>query len=165
MSAAATDLTLRDELRASDRPALERILIDSKYFRTDEVPVALQLMDDRLAKGEHSEYRFIVVEREGKVVGYCCYGLIACSVHSYDLYWIAVEPTLQRAGIGRKLMAATEERVRAKEGKRIYVETSSKPQYEPTRQFYLRCGYKPEATLEDFYAPGDGKLIFVKIMG
>ncbi len=164
MSAAATELILRDELRASDRPELERILIDSKYFRTDEVPVALELMDDRLTKGEKSEYRFIVVEREGKVVGYCCYGLIACSVHSYDLYWIAVEPTLQRAGIGRKLMAATEERVRAAAGKRIYVETSSKTQYEPTRQFYLRCGYKLEATLADFYAPEDGKLIFVKVM-
>ena len=164
MPAATTELTLRDELRPPDRSALERILLDSKYFRTDEVPVALQLMDDRLANGEHSEYRFIVAEREGKVIGYCCYGLIACSIHSFDLYWIAVEPTLQRAGIGRKLMAATEERVKTAGGKRIYVETSTKPQYEPTRQFYLRVGYKPEATLPDFYAPEDGKVIFVKVI-
>ena len=164
MPSATPELTLRDELRPSDRPELERILIDSKYFRTDEVPVACELMDDRLTKGENSEYRFIVAEREGKVVGYCCYGLISCSVHSYDLYWIAVEPTLQRAGIGRKLMAATEERVTAAGGKRIYVETSTKPQYEPTRQFYLRVGYKPEATLPDFYAPEDGKIIFVKVI-
>lgn len=164
MSAAATDLTLRDELRPTDRDALERILIDSKYFRTDEVPVALELMDDRLKDGEQSEYRFIVAERDGKVIGYCCYGLIACSVHSFDLYWIAVEPTLQRAGVGRRLMAATEERVKAAGGKRIYVETSSKPQYEPTRKFYLRCGYKLEATLPDFYAPEDGKVIFVKVL-
>ncbi len=31
--------------------------------------------------------------------------------------------------------------------------------------FYLRCGFRREAFLPDFYAPGDGKLIFVKNLG
>jgi hypothetical protein len=44
------------------------------------------------------------------------------------------------------------------------VETSSRPLYEPTRRFYLACGYRLEAQLEDFYAPGDGKVIFLKVL-
>ena len=34
--------------------------------------------------------------------------------------------------------------------------------YEATRAFYERTGYALEATLVDFYAPGDGKCIYVK---
>jgi hypothetical protein len=32
----------------------------------------------------------------------------------------------------------------------------------PTHRFYERCGYRQAAFLEDFYAPGDGKVIFVR---
>jgi hypothetical protein len=41
----------------------------------------------------------------------------------------------------------------------VYVETSGRAQYEPTRDFYMHCGYEVEAVLADFYAPGDDKVI------
>ena len=44
----------------------------------------------------------------------------------------------------------------------MYVETSSRPIYRPTRQFYVKCGYTEDALLEDYYAPGDGKVIYRK---
>ncbi len=46
----------------------------------------------------------------------------------------------------------------------VYVETSTRPQYAPTRSFYLACGYHLVAELPDFYAPRDGKAIFLKIL-
>jgi hypothetical protein len=46
----------------------------------------------------------------------------------------------------------------------VYIETSNRPQYEPTRGFYLRCGYRIDAVLEDFYAAGDAKVIYVKAL-
>ena len=52
----------------------------------------------------------------------------------------------------------------ARGARRVYVDTSSRSQYEPTRAFYLACGYAREAFLADFYAPGDGKVIFVKAL-
>ena len=48
---------------------------------------------------------------------------------------------------------------------RVYVETSTRPQYLPTRAFYLACGYELAAELVDFYAPGDGKAVFLKVLG
>ena len=60
------------------------------------------------------------------------------------------------------LMQRTEEMIRARGGRRVYIETSSRPQYEPTRGFYRRCGYHEAAHLPDFYGPGDGKLIYVR---
>jgi hypothetical protein len=55
-----------------------------------------------------------------------------------------------------------EQRIPELGGTRIYVETSSRAQYEPTRAFYERRAYRKEVVLEDFYAPGDGKVIYVK---
>ena len=45
------------------------------------------------------------------------------------------------------------------------VETSSRDDYAPTRAFYLACGYQIVAELPDFYAPGDGKLIYLRVLG
>ena len=46
----------------------------------------------------------------------------------------------------------------------MYIETSNRPQYASTRAFYERCGYVCEAVLRDFYAPGDDKVIFVRVL-
>jgi hypothetical protein len=47
-------------------------------------------------------------------------------------------------------------------GRRIYIETSTRDLYLPTRQFYESSGYQAEATLREFYSPGDNKVIYVK---
>lgn len=159
------NITLRENLIPSDREPLEQLMRESTFFRDDEIPVAMELIDDQLAKGKASEYLFIVAVQDDKPVGYVCYGLIACSVHSYDIYWIAVSPKAQRSGIGRRLMTAAEERIQSTGGRRVYVDTSGKAQYHSTRAFYLKCRYSIEATLHDFYAPGDDKVIFLKVLG
>jgi len=48
--------------------------------------------------------------------------------------------------------------------KRIYADTSSSDRYAPTRGFYKRMGFAEQARLPDFYAPGDGKVIYVKAL-
>lgn len=163
-AAAAMNIQIREELLPADREALENILRSCKFFREDEIAVALELIDDRLHKGKASEYHFLVAMSGDRVVGYCCYGLVPCTVHSYDLYWIVVDPTMHRGGIGRKLVAAAEEHIRKLDGKRVYIDTSSQPRYEPTHHFYSSCGYRVEATLREFYAPGDNKVVFCKVL-
>jgi GNAT superfamily N-acetyltransferase len=106
----------------------------------------------------------VVVDQEDELIGYTCYGPIACTLSSYDIYWIAVHPKLQKGGLGRRLIEETERLIRESGGTRIYVETSQRPQYESTRAFYACAGYRLEALLPDFYAPGDGKAIFCKIL-
>jgi hypothetical protein len=63
------------------------------------------------------------------------------------------------------LLAESEARIAAAGGRLVWVETSSRAQYQPTRAFYLRCGYCEAARLADFYAPGDAKVIFVRRLG
>jgi GNAT superfamily N-acetyltransferase len=157
-------LTYRTEVRPEDRQAVRAILESTGFFYPEEIRVAVELVEERLARGEASGYLFEFAEVEGEVAGYACYGPIACTRASFDLYWIGVRQEHRRAGLGRLLLARAEKRIRSLGGRRLYVETSSRPQYDPTRRFYLACGYRLEAQLEDFYAPGDGKVIFLKVL-
>jgi ribosomal protein S18 acetylase RimI-like enzyme len=155
-------ITFRDILRDSDRVVVQTIVESTGFFRADEVAVAVELVDERLSKGPASGYHFVFAELQDVVAGYACYGPIACTVASYDLYWIAVDPQHQRQGIGCELMSQVEHRIAAAGGSRIYIDTSGKAQYESTRAFYERSGFHREAVLEDFYAPGDDRVIYVK---
>jgi len=62
------------------------------------------------------------------------------------------------------LMAETEQLIYQSGGRQIYAETSSRDQYQPTHEFYETCGYHQEAFLNNFYAEGDGKIIYAKIL-
>lgn len=147
---------------AGDIDSVRALARATGFFSPDEVAVAGELVEERVARGEVSDYRFILAERAGRLAGYSCFGRIALTRSSFDLYWIVVHPDEQRAGLGGTLLAMTEGEIAALGGERVYVDTSSRPQYEPTRAFYRRAGYREAARLEDFYAPGDGKVVFAK---
>ena len=159
-----TDFQLRDGLLSGDDRDVERIVRSCNVFREDEIEVALELVHDALDRGEQSEYKFIVAARGDSVLGYACYRKIACTVHSFEVCWIAVDPVCRRLGVGRRLLASTEERIRLFAGTRVYIETSSKAEYEAARRFYEGCRYTLECRLTDFYARGDDKLILKKIL-
>jgi GNAT superfamily N-acetyltransferase len=155
---------LRTEVQPADRAAVRRIVESTGLFRPAEIDVAVELVEARLTKGAASGYEFAFAEQKGELVGYACFGRNTLTVSSFDLYWIAVEKSKQGDGIGRLLLEEAERQITAAGGGRIYIETSQRPDYQATRGFYDRCGYKLEAVLEDFYASGDSKAIYVKAL-
>lgn len=157
-------LRWRYNLQSGDPERIQRLVDITGFFNPEEVAVAKELVDERMAKGEVSGYYFVMAEHYGRLVGYACYGPIAGSANSFDTYWIAVHPDFQRRGLGRRLIKETERLIYKAGGRRIYVETSQRAQYASTRIFYENCNYRLEATLNDFYAPGDGKAIYCKVL-
>jgi len=155
-------IVLREEARPEDREAVDRLVRATGFFSEEEIGIAVELVGERLEKGEASGYHFLFAEGEGRLLGYACFGPIPGSTHSFDLYWIVVDPGAQGRGLGRRLIEGAERIMAGRGARRVYADTSSRPQYAPTRSFYIACGYREEAFLEDFYAPGDGKAIFVK---
>jgi D-alanine-D-alanine ligase len=154
----------RYDATPDDLQIVRRIIESTGFFYPPEVDVAVELVDERLAKGPASGYHFVFAEVGGQTVGYACYGPIACTVGSYDLFWMGVEQSQQGRGLGRSLVAETERLIRAEGGRRIYIETSNRPQYASTRGFHERSGYQQEAVLKEFYGVGDDKVIFTKIL-
>lgn len=159
-----SELSFRTELRASDPAAVRHIVESSGFFYTHEVDVAVELVEAALAEGPASGYHFVFAELDGKTVGYGCVGPIACTQSSFDFYWIAVHESCRGHGVGRRLVAACEERMRELGASRVYVETSGREQYAPTRHFYRACGYEEVAVFPDFYAPGDAKVVYLKVL-
>jgi ribosomal protein S18 acetylase RimI-like enzyme len=160
----STGITYRQDVIAADCERVRDLVASSGFFSTDEIQVAAELVEEHLAKGLRSGYHFLFAEDRGRLLGYTCYGPIACTEDSFDLFWIVVQPELRGRGLGRRLLAETETLIQQQGGKRVYVETSSREQYAPTRGFYPACGYVLCATLKDFYREGDDKVIYVKIL-
>jgi len=157
-------LSLRYEVEEADTRRVREIVESTGFFHSDEVEVAVELVEERLRRGDASGYHFAFMEHNGRVIAYACYGPIACTLSSFDVYWIAVHQEMQNHGLGRWLMSLAEDLIRHQKGRRIYVETSGRPDYQATRKFYDRCGYTSVAELPDFYAEEDSKVIYLKVL-
>lgn len=157
-------LSFRTDVKFEDIEDVETIVRSTGFFRDDEILVARELVDERFHKGKESGYEFIFAIIDGKTVAYSCFGLIPCTLKSYDLYWIATHNDFRGQGIGRILLRKTEEEVNRLGGKTVYVETSSKEQYISTRVFYEKNNYILKARFEDFYDIGDDKCVYTKVV-
>jgi ribosomal protein S18 acetylase RimI-like enzyme len=153
------DTTLREEPGPRDLVAVRELVAATGFFTPAEIEVAEELVRERLQRGVASGYFFLLADDDEGLAGYSCYGPIEATVDSWDLYWIAVHPRRRDQGLGTILLRETERRVATAGGRRVWVETSSRDLYVPTRAFYVRRGYAEVARLPDFYAPGDSKVI------
>jgi len=146
----------------ADRAVLLSILDSIPEFSSEEVLVAREVIDDYLRDGPRSGYNILVAEDGGSIAGYVCYGPTPLTHGTWDLYWIAVSPEKQGLGIGGRLITLAEKKIDESGGRLITVETSSKKEYQKTRQFYLHHGYQIVGRFPDFYAPEDDKLVLQK---
>jgi ribosomal protein S18 acetylase RimI-like enzyme len=146
-------------LTAADRRRIEEISRAVRVFRDDEVPVALEVFDAAVAGSP--DYIALGAALDGRLVGWICWGPTPCTLGTYDLYWMAVDPEAQGAGIGTALVREMEGRL-AGSARLIVVETAGRPDYRPTRAFYQARGYRQAAVIPDFYAPGDDQVVYVK---
>lgn len=157
-------ITFRTTVQKSDIRAVGKLAKLAENFRSDEIIVAKNLVRDCYQFGpQKSGYYFIFCEDENtQVVGYICYGPIACTIGSYDLYWIIIDKKMQGQGIGTKLLKMAEKKMARKKARMIYIETSSRSDYQQTNQFYLMNNYTKIAQLKDFFTVGDDRIIYQK---
>ena len=158
-------ITFRDSVVPADVLIVADIVKSTNFFNHEEEEMAVELVKDRLNEGIACGYYFIFAEIEGRPIAYSCYGPISGTKDSYDFYWLATLNNLRGQGIGKLLLAETEKAIKKAGGNGIYIETASKPLYNPTRKFYENSNYILEAQLKDFYGPNDDKCIYVKRVG
>ena len=83
-------ITLRYDVHEQDLVTVREIVESTGFFYPPEVDVAVELVEERLRKGEASGYFFAFAELDGRTVGYACYGPIACTASSFDIFWIPI---------------------------------------------------------------------------
>jgi len=142
------------------RARLEQLTRGTGLFREEEVATAVELLDESLEGDE--DYRFVGAFEGEQLVGYACWGPTPGTAATHDLYWIVVNREHQGRGIGTQLLAEVEQRLTTHDARLVVVETSSRPDYTPTRSFYEARGYTRAATIPGYYAPGDDLVVFTK---
>jgi ribosomal protein S18 acetylase RimI-like enzyme len=152
--------------KPSDAAAIERIASAAGVFTDDEVRTVSELLDVSLHPNGHEDYSFVVY-RNGNpndICGFACFGPTPLTDRVWDLYWICVDRMEQRSGIGSALLEQVESNLRERGARAIYLETSDSPEYCAARSFYERHGYECVAHLNDFYAEGEGKVMYRKVL-
>jgi len=149
----------------TDLNRLEEILRSTGYFYEFEIRIALEIADQTISEGmEKSGYYWLKVTDENKIIAFANYGKNAFSTHSWELYWIAVHQDSRHRKLGSALLKTIEENVIRSGGKILWAETSGRPLYASTEGFYKRNGYELQASLKDYYGPGDPKQIYCKVL-
>ena len=150
-------------LKGKDKATLLSILIRCRAFTSKEIDVAMELVDIALKNKHQKDYTIYCLTRErDRPLGYICFGPVPMTQGTFDLYWIAVDPGSQREGVGSKLIDFLDGMVKEAEGRMILADTSTVPQYEKTRSFYLKKGFQEVARIPDYYAPGNDRVSFCK---
>lgn len=132
-------------------------------FQPHELELLSNMLDDYFS-GKSDSANFWITDDEGEegLVGVAYCELERMTNQTWNLQLIAIRPDLQGQGRGGKLIRYVEETVKARGGRMLLVETLAS--FERTRAFYTKCGYKEEACIRDFYAAGDDKIVFRKVL-
>jgi len=149
-------------LKPADINVIENILNTVPNFSSEEIDVAMELVNIAAANEKQTDYNLFVYEEDGMILGYHCTGKRPLTDGVYDLYWIVTNPSYNKKGIGKKLLEHAESFVNEMNGRWLLAETSSKDSYSATRNFYMRNNYSIISEINDFYSKGDGMIIFGK---
>jgi len=150
----------RSELRESDIAAVRALVTTTGVFSGIEVGWAGEIIETALKYPSTAGYFTLMADGPAGLEGYACYGPIEGTDNRFDLYWIAVSPTAQGKGLGRRLLAACVEDARARGATHMFIDTSTRTDYASARSLYKAQGFELQGMLVDFYSDGDSKAIF-----
>lgn len=152
-------------INRGDRDRIEDILRSTGFFYEFEIATALEIADETISSGmEQCGYFWLKIIHDNELIAFGNYGKNAFSTHSWDIYWLAVHNDFRNKKLGSLLLKEIEKDIENRGGKLIWIETSGRPLYASTEAFYVRNGYELQASLKDFYGPGDPKQIYSKVL-
>ncbi|MEW6061017.1 MAG: GNAT family N-acetyltransferase [Bacteroidota bacterium] len=145
----------------NDVDAIRFIIRATEMFSEEEIEIASELLDIYVNDPHQRDYEmYTCVADDESVAGYICIGPTPATVATYDLYWIAVDPTKQNSGAGTRLVQFVADKLKSTNGRLLIAETSSTPKYDKTRAFYERKGFQKLAHIKEYYKPDDDLIIY-----
>src|SRR5690349_20324990 len=133
-------------IQPSDTPTLVEMARRTEAFKPIEIQALQEVIDDYHAQNAACGHRAAAIEVNETLAGFAYFAESAMTDRTWSLWWIVVDSRLQARGIGGELLKYVEAEVRAARGRQLLIETSSLPNYELTRRFYLKYGYAQTAT-------------------
>lgn len=149
-------------IQPADTNALVELAAGTDYFKPLEIDALREVFEDFYDE-ESGNGHLAYAEWEGpKPLGFVYFAPVPMTDGTWSLYWIAVTRELQNRGLGTNLLRFVEDEVRKRNGRLLLIDTSSIDKYESTRAFYRKRGYAVASHIPDYYADGDGLVVFGK---
>ena len=147
------------ETTKQDLVALGSIVAETELFPPE---ILDGLVAPALAGSAHSVW--LTAHTNGQVCGFCFAETEAMADRVWNMRALAVAPLLQGRGIGAALVAALEALLRKREQRLLLVDTSGTADFAKTRAFYHQNAYAREACIRNYWAEGDDKVTFSKLL-
>ncbi len=145
-----------------DTPPLKRLTAETGFFKPHEIDTLQEVLDDYHAESQAEGHVCFTDERAGEPIGFIYFAPAPMTLGTWEVWWIVVKKDVQARGLGGEMLRFAEDEVRRRQGRVLFIETSSQPLYDPTRRFYQKHGYEEHAVLKDYYAAGDSMVVFRK---
>lgn len=129
-------------------------------------PELLPLAKVEVAGGFHRrprEQEFVVALLDGRLVGLLGHLRDIWGVPDvWWLNWLYVDPAVRRRGIATRLLAETENRLRRKGCRKVYLDVGNEDTHAEAIAMYDRTGWVLEGRLTDYWRQGEDFLVFGK---
>ncbi|KAJ3289598.1 hypothetical protein HDU79_003902 [Rhizoclosmatium sp. JEL0117] len=99
----------------------------------------------------------------GTICGWTYFGPCQVELNSpWEIWWIGVSPTVQRGGIGVKLLEFAEKTAWVAGATKVLINTASDDKTFNARQFYVNYDYSQVSVQENGYEEGVHQITFCK---
>ncbi len=151
---------IRDS-KTSDLPAILAIVQQSGQFDASGLGHVRETLEQHLAGNGEGVW---LTADDGDPVGvaYCAPEPVASGTWNLLLLWTRSDR--HGRGHGGALVARVEAMLANRSARLLIVETSGLPAFSAARAFYEKNGFAQEATIRNFFADGDDKLVLTKAM-
>jgi ribosomal protein S18 acetylase RimI-like enzyme len=143
---------------ATDKAAVRAIAQSSGLFAPDEAAMMEDMIADQFA--DLADHCWIILQDQTGAA----YVAPEMAQGTWNMLFIAVLPHHRGKGGGTALLQAAQTHLRAQGARLMIVETSGLGSFAQTRAFYAKAGFTEEARIRDFYATGDDKVVFRKLL-
>ncbi len=143
----------------SDASAILAIVEQSGQFDADGLAHVKDTLEQHLAGDGEGIW---LTADDGELVGvaYCAPEPVASGTWNLLMLWTRSDR--HGKGHGAALVKQMERELQDHAARLLIVETSGLPAFAPARSFYAKCGFVHEASIRNFFAAGDDKLVFTK---
>lgn len=145
----------------TDSNALMEIVESSGQFDENGLAHVKETLNAYLA-GESDGLWFTADDGEPVGVAYCAPEPVTDGTWNLLMLWTRHDRNGQ--GHGSALVSRLEQVLIERGARLLIVETSGQPDFEAARVFYSKCGFAREARIKNFFAAGDDKIVYTKML-
>lgn len=117
-----------------------------------------ELLREAVSKPD-GEYRACVAVRDGELIGFGSFGIVAGTTGAGAIYCVIVAPRSRRAGIGQRIIFHMAGELSNAGVRAIFAEVPGDPCVVRYRALLISYGFMEEARIDDYYRDGVPQIV------